>query len=292
MSISQLLQSNSYNLNASTLSIKNTILDSQGTPYILVLPNDNNLGPLSVLVVDSIVGNNVFLRWSVPIDPPQQPFNYIECNTLKANVDVISKSLTIDNLSGNSTQLVYNGTSDIVYDLPTTLPLQDSILKSDVNGNLEWTEQPIIPQPYVPLRHWFIPFSFVNLTSSKPSDTRQTLIGQLESGMYYNVFFNFNIRKNNPTGTINLSYDLQFGSIANKYSVSFSNVLLPITVGGSTIPDQTDYYKTNNFQIRAPSTGDLNTTVDASWSTDITGAGDITINNITIVISPINYNQR
>jgi len=141
MSISQLLQPNGYNINTNSLAIKETILDSQGTQYTLVLPNDANIGPLSVLVVDSIVDDKVFLKWSAPIDPPQAPFDYIECNTLKANVDVISRSLTIDNVLGNSTNFIYNGLVDIDYTLPNTLPNpgQNGLLKTDDNGNLEWT---------------------------------------------------------------------------------------------------------------------------------------------------------
>ena len=141
MSISQLLQPNGYNINVNSLSIKDTILDSQGTKYTLVLPNDTNIGPLSVLLVDSIVGDKVFLRFSLPIDPPQAPFNYIECNTLKANVEVISRSLTIDNVLGNSTNFTYDGIQDLTYKLPETLPNLGSngLLKTDDDGNLEWT---------------------------------------------------------------------------------------------------------------------------------------------------------
>lgn len=140
MSISQLLQPNGYNLNTNTLSIKDTILDSQGSQYSLVLPNDANIGPLSVLLIDSIVGDKVFLRWSVPINPPQAPFNLIECNNLVAYVDVTSRSLTIDNVGGRTSNFVYNGIEDLTYTLPETLTAGNGLLKTNSTGNLEWTD--------------------------------------------------------------------------------------------------------------------------------------------------------
>jgi hypothetical protein len=284
MSISQLLQPNSYNLNASSLSIKDTILDSQGTKYTLILPNDNNAGPNSVLLIDSIIDDKVYLKWSFPINPPQSPFDIIECNRLIANVDITSKSLTSDNLSGNSSNFIYNGNEIIDYNLPSTLPNQNSILKSDGIGNLEWIAEPI------PLRHYFVNFSSTNLTASSPSITLQTVFSSLVPSMYYNVFFNFNLRKNNPTGTFNLSYSLSFSNIETQYGLSQSNISLPLVIGGSTVPDQSDYYKTNNFQIRATNV-ELDSLVSLNFSTDIAGQGDLTINQITVVLQPINYNQ-
>ncbi len=140
MSISQLLQPNGYNLNTNTLSIKNTILDSQGSQYTLVLPNDANIGPLSLLVIDSIVDDKVYLRFSNPINPPQAPFNIIECNELIAYVDVTSRSLTIDNVLGNTSNFIYNGLQNLSYQLPESLPIANGVLKSNSAGILEWTD--------------------------------------------------------------------------------------------------------------------------------------------------------
>ena len=291
MSINQLLSPNTYDINASTISIKQTILDSQNTKYTLVLPNDNNAGPNSVLLIDTIIDDKVYLKFSAPINPPQAPFDLIECNNLIANVDVTSKSLTIDNISGNSSNFIYNGNEIIDYTLPSTLPSQDSILKSDNIGTLEWVSEPIIPNPYIPLRHWFLDFTIVNLTNANPTASRQSLISPIVYGMYYNVFFNFKIIKNNPTGNINLTYSCNFSNVTT-YGLSYSNVSLPLTVGGSTVPDQTDYFKTNNFQIRAPTSGSLDSNINISFISDITGAGDITISELTVVVSPINYNQQ
>lgn len=147
MSVGQLTQNNSYKLYLSTaetgININGTRLNSNGTDYELILPNDNDIGPLSVLLVDSIDGNKVFLKWSFPIDPPQAPFNYIECNTLKANVEVISRSLTIDNISGGSSNFTYDGLGDLTYKLPDTLPNfgTNGLLQSNSDGDLEWTNE-------------------------------------------------------------------------------------------------------------------------------------------------------
>ena len=207
MSISQLVQDNPYKLFLNTsdkgININGTILNSQATNYELILPNDDNLGALSVLIVDSIVDNKVFLKWSLPINPPQSPFNFIECNTLQANVEVISKSLTIDNISGGSTTISYDGNNDITYKLPITAPTNNQVLSSLSNGTMSWVNQ-ITTNNILPSDTFFFSFSNAQLNSGSPDYIISQNITTFIANTYYKAFFSFTSVKTNPTGDFEL----------------------------------------------------------------------------------------
>jgi hypothetical protein len=205
MSVGQLTQNNSYKLYLSTaetgININGTRLNSNGTDYELILPNDNDLGPLSVLLVDSIVDNKVYLKWSFPIDPPQAPFNYIECNTLKANIEVISRSLTIDNINGGTSSFIHEGITDIVYRLPLTSPTQNNqILSAQTNGNLNWVNPPVVNNNILPSDSFFFSYPDVILDQDTPAYSQASNLTTLIGNTYYKAFFSFTSKKTNPTG--------------------------------------------------------------------------------------------
>jgi hypothetical protein len=293
MSISQLLQPNGYNINVNSLSIKDTILDSQNTQYTLVLPNDNDIGPLSIILVDSIVGDKVYLKFSAPINPPQAPFNYIECNTLKANVEVISRSLTIDNISGGSSTFTHEGTADIVYRLPLASPSQNNqILSVQTNGNMSWTTPPTINNNILPSDTFFFSFPNAILNQDNPEYIQSQSITSLIGNTYYKAFFSFTGKKLNPTGVFVLTvvpYIIGIGIIQygeTEMGIHPNTVTNKISYGDD-IPEEQGYTRSIEYIFKTPEDIVDVPYIQYNLVSDIEAGGVLEINQVIVSIYPI-----
>jgi hypothetical protein len=293
MSISQLLQPNGYNINVNSLSIKDTILDSQNTQYTLVLPNDNDIGPLSIILVDSIVGDKVYLKFSAPINPPQAPFNYIECNTLKANVEVISRSLTIDNISGGSSTFTHEGTADIVYRLPLASPSQNNqILSVQTNGNMSWTTPPTINNNILPSDTFFFSFPNAILNQDNPEYIQSQSITSLIGNTYYKAFFSFTGKKLNPTGVFVLTvvpYIIGIGIIQygeTEMGIHPNTVTNKISYGDD-IPEEQGYTRSIEYIFKTPEDIVDVPYIQYNLVSDIEAGGILEINQVIVSIYPI-----
>jgi hypothetical protein len=293
MSISQLLQPNGYNINVNSLSIKDTILDSQNTQYTLVLPNDNDIGPLSIILVDSIVGDKVYLKFSAPINPPQAPFNYIECNTLKANVEVISRSLTIDNISGGSSTFTHEGTADIVYRLPLASPSQNNqILSVQTNGNMSWTTPPTINNNILPSDTFFFSFPNAILNQDNPEYIQSQSITSLIGNTYYKAFFSFTGKKLNPTGVFVLTvvpYIIGIGIIQygeTEKGIHPNTVTNEISFGDD-VPEEQGYTRSIEYIFKTPEDIVDVPYIQYNLVSDIEAGGVLEINQVIVSIYPI-----
>lgn len=293
MSISQLLQPNGYNINVNSLSIKDTILDSQNTQYTLVLPNDNDIGPLSIILVDSIVGDKVYLKFSAPINPPQSPFNYIECNTLKANVEVISRSLTIDNISGGTSTFTHEGTENITYRLPTDAPTQNNqILSVQTNGNLNWVTPPTINNNILPSDTFFFSFPNAILNQDNPEYIQSQSITSLIGNTYYKAFFSFTGKKLNPTGVFVLTvvpYIIGIGIIQygeTEMGIHPNTVTNEISFGDD-VPEEQGYTRSIEYIFKTPEDIVDVPYIQYNLVSDIEAGGVLEINQVIVSIYPI-----
>lgn len=293
MSISQLLQPNGYNINVNSLSIKDTILESSGTQYTLVLPNDNDIGPLSIILVDSIVGDKVYLKFSAPINPPQSPFNYIECNTLKANVEVISRSLTIDNISGGTSTFTHEGTENITYRLPTDAPTQNNqILSAQTNGNLNWVTPPTINNNILPSDTFFFSFPNAILNQDNPEYIQSQSITSLIGNTYYKAFFSFTGKKLNPTGVFVLTvvpYVIGIGIIRygeTEMGIHPNTVTNEISFGDD-VPEEQGYTRSIEYIFKTPEDIVDVPYIQYNLVSDIEAGGILEINQVIVSIYPI-----
>jgi hypothetical protein len=294
MSISQLVQDNPYKLFLNTsdkgININGTILNSQATNYELILPNDDNLGALSVLIVDSIVDNKVFLKWSLPINPPQSPFNFIECNTLQANVEVISKSLTIDNISGGSTTISYDGNNDITYKLPITAPTNNQVLSSLSNGTMSWVNQ--IDANTLPSDCFFFELPSTELNQDFPNYLYSQNINSFVSNTYYKIFFSFTSIKVNPTGSFNVEVrPVILGNNFIVYGLMNSGIhpnnVSDVINYGNEIPSEQEYTRNLEYIFKTPASITGTPQFNLQMISDIEAGGILEISQVHVVITPV-----
>ena len=293
MSISQLLQPNGYNINVNSLSIKDTILDSQNTQYTLVLPNDTNIGPLSIILVDSIVGDKVYLKWSLPIDPPQAPFNYIECNILKANIGIISRSLTIDNINGGTSAFIHEGITDIVYRLPLNSPTQNNqVLSAQINGDLNWVTPPVVNNNILPSDSFFFSFPNAILNQDNPEYIQSQSITNFIGNTYYKAFFSFTGKKLNPTGVFVVTvvpYIIGIGII--QYGETemgiHPNAVTNKISWGDDIPEEQGYTRSIEYIFKTPEDIVDVPYIQYNLVSDIEAGGILEINQVIVSIYPI-----
>lgn len=301
MSVGQLTQNNSYKLYLSTaetgININGTRLNSNGTDYELILPNENNLGPLSVLLVDSIVDNKVYLKWSFPIDPPQAPFNYIECNTLKANIEVISRSLTIDNINGGTSSFIHEGTADITYRLPLNSPSQNNqVLSAQTNGNLNWVNPPVVNNNILPSDTFFFSYPSTTLDQDTPAYSQASNLTSLIGNTYYKAFFSFTSKKTNPTGEFYcevipniIGTDiLIFGRMdTGIHPNDRFNQLWYGSQSGASIQNDTEYTRNLEYIFKTPEPVLGIPYIQFQLISDIQAGGILEISQMHVVITPV-----
>lgn len=297
MSVGQLTQNNSYKLYLSTaetgININGTRLNSNGTDYELILPNENNLGVLSILMVDSIVDNKVYLKWSLPIDPPQAPFNYIECNILKANIGVISRSLTIDNINGGTSAFIHEGITDIVYRLPLASPNQNNqVLSAQINGDLNWVTPPVVNNNILPSDSFFYSFPNAILNQDNPEYIQSQSITNFIGNTYYKAFFSFTGKKLNPTGVFVVTvvpYIIGIGIIQygeTEMGIHPNAVTNKISYGDD-IPDEQGYTRSIEYIFKTPADILDVPYIQYNLVSDIQAGGILEINQVHVVITPV-----
>jgi hypothetical protein len=297
MSVSTLFDKNNFQIYVNNITLKNLNLSSDGN-YKLKFPPvvPSGIAPLSVLGVDTIVDDLITLKWLEPSE--SLPFDVINCNILNAQLEI--------NCLGNTT-LGYldaeilnarkvGGTevsgflvsplqveTDIGYFLPPTRPTTNGqVLSSLINGTMSWVDKDISNfQP----KSYFIQLPDVTLNSTIPEQDLYFNFNLIDAD-FYTCIFGGRAVKINPTGTFNFR---ALATSTNSTNIGLQPfIVIPsngyVTLGGIN----QDCGINLNFWAQVTATG--NNTIRCRLESDISGAGECLIQNISMLITKIAVN--